>query len=96
MPWGFAYLMTMVVLFAAVAILGACVAAYAFLAYRRGHERAMLALAVGLVFLSIGPAVSWLGLYAVSDNLYMASEGCAAFLAAGFACLFVSVRSRFA
>lgn len=88
------YLTMMIALYAAVAVLGAAVAAYALLAWRRQRSAAMLTLATGLILLSIGPTVVWVGVYAIADNLYDASAGCAGFLAAGFALLLVSVRVR--
>ncbi len=90
--WG--YLTMMIVLWGVVAGLGAVVAAYAFLAWQREHSKPMLGLSIGLALLSIGPAVSWIGLYGLYDNIYTASTVCAGFLASGFVALLVSVRVR--
>jgi hypothetical protein len=88
------YFETMVVLWTVVAVLGGLVAAYAFLAWRSRRSPPMLALGLGLLLLSVGPALEWVGMYLYSDDLYATSMGCAVVLAAGFACLLVAARSR--
>jgi len=89
-----AYFEEMVVLFAAVAVLGGVVGAYALKAWWHQRSRAMLALGVGLFLLSVGPAFAWLGLW-IFDDIYMASMGCAVLLIAGFSCLLFAVRTKF-
>jgi hypothetical protein len=93
MSWA-AYLAMMTVLYVGIAVLGAVVGAYALLAWRRSHQPPMLALASGILLLSLGPAVSWLGVYAIGDDYVGASVGCAGTLLAGFACLLASLRVR--
>jgi hypothetical protein len=93
---GDGYVTVMLMLFGLAAVLGAIVAAYALLAWRRRRSPAMLALAIGLLALSVGPFVEWVAVYLVNDNVYDASMGCAMVLIGGFACLLVATRTRFA
>lgn len=88
------YFEDMVLLWIVVAVLGGVVAAYALLAWRSRRSPPMLALAIGLLLLSVGPALEWVVFYLYSDNLYATSMGCAVVLAAGFVCLLVAVRAR--
>ena len=88
------YLTLMLVLWSVVAVLGAVVAAYALLAWRRRKDGPMLALAGGLLLLSVGPAIVWMGIYGIADSIYTASEACVGLMAVGFGFLVVSVRAR--
>ena len=93
MSW-IAYFETMVVLWAIIGVLGGLVAGYSLLAWRRERHRPMLFLGIGLLLLSIVPAVMWLGLYWVTDDLYSTSMYCAGVMAGGFGLLLASVRLR--
>lgn len=93
MSW-LAYFGTMAVLWAIIAVLGGAVAAYSLLAWRRQHARPLLLLGSGLLLLSVVPAVMWLGLYAVTDNIYSTSMYCAGVMVGGFALILGSVWTR--
>jgi hypothetical protein len=89
------YFWSMAILWGSVAILGGVVAVYALLSFRTSRSTPMLALGAGLLLLSVAPAVVWLGVYGITDDIYSASMGCAGLMAAGFLCLFVAARARF-
>jgi hypothetical protein len=94
MSWA-TYFDMMLLLWGLVAVLGGIVAVYALLAWRRRRTPALLALGAGLLLLSVGPALEWLGFALFSDDPYAASMGCAVVLVAGFSCLLVATRARF-
>ena len=93
MSWA-TYFGTMVVLWGLIAALGGAVSAYALLAWRSQRSRPLLFLGSGILLLSVVPAVMWLGLYAVTDNIYSTSMYCAGVMVGGFALVLGSVRVR--
>ncbi len=88
------YISAMWALWGLIAVLGGVVAGYSLLAWRRQHARPMLLLGVGLLFLSVIPAVMWLGLYSITDDLYDTTMYCTGVMATGFALLLVSLTAR--
>jgi|HubBroStandDraft_3_1064219.scaffolds.fasta_scaffold223055_2 hypothetical protein len=88
------YLTMMTLMWGLIAILGGTVAIYSLLAWRRQHSKPMLALGVGLLLLSVVPAVMWLGLYSVTDDIYSTTMYCTGVMMTGFALLLVSVTTR--
>jgi len=93
MSW-LTYVGTMIVLWGLIAVLGGAVAVYSLMAWRSQHRRALLLLGSGVLLLSVVPAVMWLGLYAVTDDLYATSMYCAGVMVAGFALILGSVQLR--
>jgi hypothetical protein len=88
------YLRTMWVLWGLIAVVGGAVAGYSLLAWRRHHARPMLLLGVGLLMLSVVPAVMWLGLYTLTEDVYSTTMYCTGVMLAGFAVLLVSITAR--
>jgi hypothetical protein len=74
--------------------LGGLVGYYCFRAYRSGHSRPILLLGLGVMLISLIPAVMWWGLYWATDDLPSVSVYCAAVVATGFALVLASVRIR--
>ncbi len=85
----------MAVGFAIVIALGAILVFYSFRSYRRTGARPMALLGAGFVFLSMGTAASWFGIYFTIQDWWSASLGCVAMLAAGFALIVFGLRTRF-
>lgn len=88
------YFETMTVLWTAIAILGGLVAGYSLMAWHRQRSRPLLLLGSGLLLLSVVPAVMWLGLYWMTDDIYSTSMYCAGVMLGGFALILTSVRVR--
>jgi hypothetical protein len=88
------YVDSMWVMWTLIAALGGTVAGFCFLAWRRQHARPMLILATGLLFLSVIPAVMWLGLYTLTDDIYSTTMYCTGVMLTGFALLFLSLTAR--
>lgn len=77
-----------------VAVIGGLVTYYAFRAWRGNRERSFGLLAIGLLALSVGSAVTWFGLYFMGQDLIVCEAGSTAFTAGGFACLLVGLRAQ--
>ncbi|MCI4337583.1 MAG: hypothetical protein L3K17_10455 [Thermoplasmata archaeon] len=84
----------LVTLWVGVAVLGGVVSYYAIRAWRSSRERTFGLLAIGLLALSIGSAVTWFGLYFMGQDLIVCESGSTAFTAGGFACILVGLRAR--
>ena len=84
----------LIALWAAVAILGGTLAAYALRSGRRSGDRSMTLLGVGFAFLALATASEWFGVWLLVGSLLLASVGCTALMAAGFGVILFALKFR--
>ena len=84
----------MLVLWAALVVLGAAVSYHAYRAWRSSRERSLGFLAAGFLALSVVAGVAWFSLYFMGEDIWVCEAGSTGFSVIGFGVILYALRSR--